>query len=211
MGRTGSFVLAWAVIALATSTASAQIYPRFPGFGEPIFLLTQKSVQEELKLSPDQVKKVQEYDRKRRQATRNLTPEERQDRKKGDELEKDRRKFLAELLQPEQDKRLQQILIQEQHISAFINPRVVKALNLTEEQKGKIKVMRTDSWKPEADLLPRGRRLTEEERTKFWALRESTRDKVVNDVLTADQKAKWKELIGEPYKGEIWLGQDRAR
>jgi hypothetical protein len=146
MERVARLMSALAVVALATSTASAQIYAKFLGFGEPIFLLTQKSVQDELKLSVDQVKKVQDYDLKRRQVTQNSSREERL--KKGEELAEDRARLVAELLQPEQEKRLEQLGIQEQYASAFVNPRVVKALNLTVEQKGKIKVMRVDLSHP---------------------------------------------------------------
>ena len=77
-----TLVVTVAVMAGAPALAQEQQRPRGGGFGgSPTFLLTQKSVQDELKLSAEQVKKVEELLAKQREAfqgLRDLSREERQ-------------------------------------------------------------------------------------------------------------------------------------
>ena len=110
------------------------------GFGGPGFLLMNPSVQKELKLSDDQVKKITETTESIRDKHRDefealgkLEGDER--REKSDELRKkvsdETQKALAEILKPEQSKRLKEIQLQQEGARAFNDPEVQKALNLT--------------------------------------------------------------------------------
>src|SRR5262249_20714624 len=96
------------------------------GFGGGrLFLLSQKSVQEELKLTDDQVKKVSELEQKQRdafQGARNLSREEAQ--KKFQELASDTNKAIADSLKEDQVKRLKQISLQQQGTRALSDPEV---------------------------------------------------------------------------------------
>src|SRR5258708_5841720 len=79
-----------------------------PGGGQA-FLLTQKSVQEELKLTEEQTKKATELAAKQQEARRgfrDLSQEEQQAKRK--EMAAENQKALAEILQPDQSKRLKQ-------------------------------------------------------------------------------------------------------
>lgn len=204
--------LALAVVVLIGSPALAQRQrPQRQGFGgfsgmtgDLTFLLGQKSVQDELKLAEDQTKKVTELAEKRRESFRdfrNLTPEER--RKKFEERAKSAEKEVGEILKPEQLQRLKQIALQRRDGLAFSDPEVATALKLTDEQKEKIKTIREESGKSFRDLAQGGNR--EEARKKMDEMRKAHDEKLMG-LLTDEQKAKWKELTGEPFKGEIRFG-----
>jgi Spy/CpxP family protein refolding chaperone len=203
MKRLVPLALALALVALAASAALAQPGFRPGGFGGgTLFLLTQKSVQEELKLSEDQVKKVTELDQKQREAFRDfrdLSREERQ--QKMQEMAKANDKAIGEILKEDQLKRVKQISLQQQGARALGTPEVADALKLTDEQKDKVKGIQEESAKEFRELFQGGGD-RDEVRKKMEALRKSTEEKLMG-VLTDDQKTKWKELQGEPFKGEI--------
>ncbi len=207
MMRLGKLGLVLAVVAMASGPALAQQRQPggrgFGGFGgSPLFLLAQKSVQDELKLSEDQVKKVKDLSDKQRgsfQGLRDLSPEERQ--KKMQEARKANDKAVADILKAEQLKRLKQISLQQRGARAFSDPETAKALHLTDGQTEKVKTILEASRPAGGQRGQRGQR-TEEERQKLDAARKATNEKLMN-VLTSEQKAKWKELTGEPFKGEI--------
>jgi Spy/CpxP family protein refolding chaperone len=187
------------------------------GFGGPGFLLMNSSVQKELKLTDDQIKKitdanesVREKHREDFEALGKLEGDER--REKGQELRKqmadETNKALAEILKPEQNKRLKEITLQQDGARAFNNPEVQKALNLTDDQKEKIKTINEDAAKEREELFPRGRRgggggfdkdAFKEKMTKMAAMNKETLDKVTS-VLTDDQKKTWKDMTGAPFE-----------
>jgi hypothetical protein len=147
------------------------------------------------------VKKVQELMEKQRDnftGLRDLSPEDR--RKKFEEIAKANDKALADILKPEQMKRTKQISLQVRGGRAFADPEVVEALKFTAEQKDKIKAIQEEAQKEMRDLFQGGNR--EEARKKIAELRKST-DAKLNELLNTEQKAKWKELTGEPFKGEL--------
>jgi Spy/CpxP family protein refolding chaperone len=175
------------------------------GFGMGgTFLLNQKSVQEELKLSDEQVKKVKELSDKQResfQGLRDLSQEER--RTKMQESAKATQKAVGEILNEKQQKRLKQIELQQQGGRALANEEVAKTLNLTDEQKEKVKTIVAEG-RPAAGggAGQRGQRPDEETLKKMAEARKARDEKLLN-ILTPEQKAKYKELTGEPFKGTI--------
>lgn len=203
--------VAAAVVVMAVSPALAQEQQRqrgggrgFGGFGGgiPLFYLTQKSVQEELKLSDEQVKQVTELQEKQREAfqgLRDLSQEER--RTKMQEAMKAQSEAITKLLKPEQLKRAKQIALQQQvriGLSAVVNnEEVAKELKFTDEQKAKLEEIR-NKVREESQGLG----FDEEGRQKRQEIRKAANEKV-ESLLTAEQKAKLKELQGEPFKGEI--------
>lgn len=197
--------LAAAVVAMAVGPALAQQQRGrgFGGFGGgTLFLLTQKSVQEELKLSDEQVKKATELQEKQREAfqgLRDLSQEER--RTKMQEMTKTQNEAIAKLLKPEQLKRAKQIALQQQVRFgigfALNNEEVAKSLKISDEQREKIREIQRNAFEEMRDL---GR--DEEGAKKRQEIMKATNEKV-DGVLTAEQKTKLKELQGEPFKGEI--------
>lgn len=178
------------------------------GFGGSLMLLSNKSVQEELKLSDEQATKAQQAAREVREKhqgdfekIRELQGEEQ--RTKRQEVMKaygeDSRKAMAGVLQPEQAKRLRQIELQASGAQAFANPEVQEALKLTAEQKEKIRDIGEDSREEMREIFESASGDREEAMKKVTELRKETMTKVAA-LLTADQKESWKELTGEAFE-----------
>ena len=167
-------VLALGVAALVCSPALAQGRRGGGGFGPGGgglgMLVQNKSVQEELKLDKDVVTKAEDALKKVREDLKddyaklgggrrggggtNVTPEERAAaRKKVSEAED---KALTDVLKSDQMKRLHQIRIQQQGLAAFQDEKVQKALNLTDDQKSKIKTISDDLQKETRELFQGG-------------------------------------------------------
>ena len=211
MKKLGRIILVLAVVAMASSAALAQERQQRQrgqrgGFGGgTVSLLTQKSVQDELKLSSEQVTKIKELSDKQRESfggqrgQRGQRDEE--TRKKMEEARKATEKAVTEILKPNQLKRVKQISLQQQGGRALSNPEIAAALKLSNEQKDKIKSIQEETRTARGQRGQRGQR-SEEELKKQQEARKAANEKLMN-VLTSEQKTKWKELTGEPFKGEI--------
>jgi hypothetical protein len=189
--------LQWSVLAvalgiLAASPALAQ-RQRGPGGGGTAMYVGAKSVQEELKLSEDDAKKITDELGK---MGSDLKPEERAEKTA---------KILSDNLKPEQLKRLHQIMWQREGLGRAINNAEVQtALKLDDKQKEKVKAIEEESAKARRELFQGGGGANNRE--KLQELRKKTEEDL-NAVLTDDQKKAWKDLLGTEFKGEI--GQRR--
>jgi Spy/CpxP family protein refolding chaperone len=205
--------LAFVVAALAIcSPAMAQRGGGGRGFGggrmaggNLLGLLGQKPVQEDLKLTDDQVKKVDDQVEKQREvfaALRDLSPEERQ--KEAATQAEATKKNLSEILKDGQLKRLKQISLQQRGGQALADPEVSSALNLTSEQKDRITAIQDGMQSEMRELFQAGAAGGDREalQKKGQELRTATDGKVLA-VLTDAQQAKLKEMKGEPLKGEL--------
>jgi Spy/CpxP family protein refolding chaperone len=211
-------VLAFLVVGLVVASSQAQ--PQRGGRGggggqgmmaNPVMLLSQPSVQKELNISAEQKQQLQEAAAKLRQAPppdfSNLSPSDRAE--KMQEMAREGERTAAKILHRDQMKRLKEISLQVRGAGAFNDPEIAKALDLTDEQKEKIKTTLSESRGQRPQVAPG----TDPQATRkhFEEMRKANLDKVMN-VLTADQKTKWKEMTGEPFKGEITpIGGIRAR
>jgi hypothetical protein len=180
----------------------------FFGRGNAAFLLAQESVQKELKLSEEQVQKVQDLAAKMRESFKEAFALEGDERtKKLQELAKENEKSVADILNAEQAKRLKQIVYQQQGASAFSDAEVAKALALTDDQREEVKKINDDTAAQTRELFSGGG-LDEEGRKKLQELRTAASDKIMK-LLTDEQRTKWKDLQGEPFKGEIRFGRKK--
>jgi hypothetical protein len=182
------FTVALVALAVATSTTLAQQQrQRGGGFGGPGMYLSAKSVQDELKLSEDDAKKINEA---LRGIDRQATPEERAEKT---------RKIMTDNLKEEQIKRLNQIMWQKGGLgTALRSAEVQTALKLDDAQKEKIKTVQDDARKQMTDLG----RPSADNRDKIAEIRKKETESLTA-VLTDDQKKAWKDLQGEEFKGEI--------
>jgi hypothetical protein len=177
-------VLALGIVALVCTPALAQGRRGGGGGGAGnnmslATLVANKSVQDELKLDADAVKKTEEAMKKVREDLKddyaklgggaggrrggggggggggnNATPEERTAaRKKTGEAED---KALTDVLKSDQMKRLHQIAFQQRGMTVFQDETVQTTLKLNDEQKGKIKDINDDLVKATRDLLMQG-------------------------------------------------------
>lgn len=192
----------FATFALAGAmAASVFAQPNGGGFGfgmfqgrggvDPAMMLMNKSVQEELKISEDEAREIiQKYN---------------------DETTSLLAKVLEEKGKKEQARRLNQIRVQQLGIRAFGDDKVVSALKLTSEQKNEIKEIAED-LKKEVESMRKDAGM---DFTKMRdIMRKSTtlqKDAVakVGEMLNADQKKAWKELVGTPFEMKMEFGGGR--
>jgi Spy/CpxP family protein refolding chaperone len=166
-----------------------------------LILLRQKSVQKELKLSEDVIKKVMEFTNKESEEYgKGLKLAARERNAKFDELEAANKKFLEENLSAEQRKRLEQITMQVTGLHQLTRPEVIKELGLTDEQVAKFKELQKEARKALEEIITSTDRAGKTE--KLAKHREETRQKIM-DILTEEQKAKAKEMVGERFTGEL--------
>jgi hypothetical protein len=207
MKKHALWMFALAVTVAAAQPALAQRGGRGAGFGggrggNSLSLLTQKSVQDELKMSEEQIKKASEQVEKQRESfagLRDLSREERQ--AKMQESAKANQALLAEILKEDQLKRFKQISLQQRGGQALADPEVAQALGLSTEQKDRIQAIQEASQGEMRELFQAGGDRQETQK-KAEALRASVNEKATA-VLTAEQQTKWKEMTGAPFKGEI--------
>jgi len=183
--------LALTVAVLAVSPALAQRPPRGGGGGGASMYIGAKSVQEELKLSEDDAKKITDELGK---LGRDLKPEERAEKSA---------KILSDSLKPDQLKRLNQIMWQKGGIAiALNNTEVLTALKLDDKQKEKVKSIQDESAKARRELTTGGGGGGAANREKIMELRKKTEEDL-NAVLSDDQKKAYKDLLGAEFKGEV--------
>jgi hypothetical protein len=168
-------------------------------------LLKQKSVQDELKLTKAQAAVAEAAAEKEMRAFNGflpLGPEERAKRMK--ELGEESDRTAAKVLDPGQAKRLRQISLQVQGPRAFVDPRLSRGLSLTEEQQRQIGKIVEETDRQMGQLFRPG--ATPEEANQKWGeLDKNAREKILK-LMTAGQKARWKEMAGEPFRGQIGKG-----
>ncbi len=205
------WALALAALALGVTPARPAEKKIVPEEGAvQVMLLRQKSVQEALNLTADETKKIYEFtDRQWRKAQRaeELSPAEHN--KAYDQLTEENQKFLHEILEPDQLKRLDQITLQVAGLLWVTQPGVASALKLTDEQKARARQFQQEARDEMHDALSSE---TEAGRQKkLQELRANSHERLF-ELLTDEQEAKWKELIGEPFRGQLsYPSRDESR
>ena len=201
----GKFLLSLGAVVLLASAALAQ--GRGDGGGAAGFLMA-PNVQKDLKLTDDQVKKVQETLREIREshqadyaALRDASPDVRWTKMAAlhetvsDEVKK------ALSFSAEQSKRFDQISLQAHVLQAFGNPTVADKLKLTDDQKSKIHEIVEATRSSLAGAFNKD--ASEQERTDARNKRAAAQKENIAKVqalLSDDQKRAWKELTGEPIE-----------
>lgn len=167
-----------------------------------LLLLRQKSVQKELKLNDDAVKKIMDFTNKESdEYGKALKLPEKDRTAKFNELETANKKFLEDNLSADQRKRLGQVTLQVTGLYQLGRADVAKALDLTDEQQTKFEDMQKEARKTLEEIITSSADRAGKTR-KLADLREETHKKIMA-VLTDAQKAKVREIVGEPFKGEI--------
>ncbi len=185
-------------------------------------LAKDKGIAADLKLSEDQVKKVEDLDKKMADKRQEMMREMRESgggfegmREKMQEMTKTTEKELAGIISADQVKRLKQLQLQASEktaglMAALGNPEVADKLGFNAEQKEQLQGFRDDMQKSMREIFQDAQGDREGAQKKMADYRASM-DKKVAKLLSDDQKAKWKEMLGEPYKGEFPRPQMGAR
>lgn len=193
------------VLLVAGGPALAQI----PGeTGGPASLLWLEKVQKELKLSDDQITKGKDILTKVREKHQDeLTKLQSLDEKdravKARELRKkmsdETNKELAQVLKPDQLKRLKQINLQVLGVQAFRNTSVRKALKITDDQNKKLTDEADKSVKEIRQLLEKKAGNFNEASEQITQIRNESMSKALA-LLKDDQKKAWHTLTGKPLE-----------
>src|SRR5262249_53157318 len=139
-------VLTLGALALLASPAWAQGRGGFGGFGGGAFFLMAPNVQKDMKLSEEQVGKIQDVLRESREkhqdefaALRDASQDERLTKMQAlnKTITEEVKKGLS--LSDAQSKRYDQIALQQRGLQAFTDPSIATKLNLTDDQKSKIR------------------------------------------------------------------------
>jgi Spy/CpxP family protein refolding chaperone len=169
-----------------------------------VMLMRQKSVQDDLKITPEQSDKIHAFADKQWKRVRAMKDLSEAERNRGfEKMAKANRDFLKNTLTPEQVKRLNQIAMQVAGLLWVMRSDVAAELNLTDEQKQKIRELHDEARKEAQEALRSNNGSVEEE--KFREMRQSNRKRLMS-VLTDEQKAKWKEMAGTPFRGQLHFG-----
>jgi len=115
-------------------------------------------------------------------------------------------KEVEKILKPEQMTRLHQIARQQGGPNAYLRAENAKDLGLTDDQKKKLKDITDELQKDTMALFQGG--FSAETREKMSMLNKEASEKAA-EVLTAEQKSKWKELTGEPYTVQPFRGRPK--
>jgi Spy/CpxP family protein refolding chaperone len=170
-----------------------------------VMLLRQKSVQDDLKLTPVQGKKIHEFANsqwKKVRAMKDLSKDERDRRFEG--MAKENERFIKDNLNEQQRKRLHQIAMHVAGLLWVLRSDVAQSLNLTDEQKSKLREAHREAHKEAMETL-RSAGDTGVKEEKFHELRGKNRKQLMS-VLNDEQKAKWREMAGPPFRGELHFG-----
>ncbi len=175
----------------------------------PAFMVFRDKVQEELKLSNEQKKKLekrlQDTHRDTMQLFQKLADKEPEEREK--ELHAYREKaqenlsaFLQGLLQEEQFKRLRQVMLQRDRLFALLgNPEVAKELEITDMQRQQFAEAAQEMQKKIEPLVKEAQKggNPQEIGPKIRKIRKEQEDRI-EALLSDAQKKQWKEMLGKP-------------
>jgi Spy/CpxP family protein refolding chaperone len=164
----------------------------------PLLVVNQPAIREELKLTRTQVQRIRSaIDKQRPAVPGGEVPAS--GPRKARMGHKHQKVFLAEVLSPEQMNRLHQIILQHQGGLALNNRWTADELGLTEPQRKQAGAI-LEKLNRQLSLV---RNPPGPERTKQVKEARAAAGTELLELLTPQQKNRWKELIGEPFAGEI--------
>ncbi len=212
----------WVMVALFVVSAVLVVeaqQPRQGGFGQANTtnaVLSNKDLQEELKVTDAQKEKFKGVTEKQTAAFKKNMEAYKEaggDKEKMKELreggQKDAeklndeiKKVVEETLTSDQKKRLAQIDLQVKGMRAFSDEKIAKDLSIADGQASKIKGVMEEYAKDSKELGFGGGKGDKEKSAENQKKREKLTKAAmadVDEVLTAEQKAKWKEMVGAPF------------
>ena len=173
-----------------------------------VMLLLQPAVCKDLNLSQDKRDKIYNFASaqwKKAQTLSDLDEKERD--KKFKDMTKENEKFLDDILSKDQKKRLNQILLQTAGLLWVTRPEIARELNLSSDQKKRAADLQQEARDEMEELIHQTS--DEQKDAKLRELRKTSRDRLMT-LLTNEQKSKWKELAGEPFKGELSFAERKT-
>ena len=183
------------------------------GGGNLIALAKAKDVAADLKLTEDQVKKLDELQKKITAKMASAREDNQGDREAMmtamQQIGKESEKGLGEVVNADQMKRLKQLSLQSTMkngglMAALMNPDVVKAVKLNEEQQEQLKGFNEDRMNTMREMFQGGGGGGDRaEMMKKMQEYNASLNKKVAKLLTDDQNKVLKDLQGEEFKGQF--------
>ncbi len=167
-----------------------------------VMLLRHAAVQRDLKINPDDAKKIDEFATRQWRKVRDMRGLGEDERNRRFEaMARENEKFLGDTLAPDQRKRLAQIAMQRAGLLWALRPDVAAELKLTDAQKQQLDKAHKEAEKEVREAFrsagPKG--IGEE---KARELRMANRERLMS-VLTDAQKARWKAMAGPMFTGQL--------
>lgn len=176
------------------------------GMGGGLGMLRIPEVQQELKMTPAQIAKIDEAQQAVREAMaeafqggfRNMTPEEQQ--RAAGKVEEIQEKAVASILDQTQLKRYKELQLQQMGAMALLRPSVARELGLTEQQTARLREIQQKQQQEMRDMFQNAS--PEERQQMFQRMQELRKknDEALLAVLTPAQKTKWTQMQGAPFK-----------
>lgn len=202
MSHFGRWAMALVIGAAWVTPARPADEKMVPGEGAiEVMLLRQKSVQEDLKLTSDEAKKIHAFTTQQHKKAEVIHEGSEGAREgKYQELARENEKFITEILEPAQLKRLHQIMLQKTGLLMVTQPKVAAALGLTQEQKAKAHELQQEAHKEWVEFH---HATSKEDRLAKMHEHQTNSRKRLMALLTDEQEAKYKEMSGAPFEGKI--------
>jgi len=160
-----------------------------------------KAIRDDLKLTEEQAKKLKEYTAKQWKKAQSVHELEKDKQEAAwKEMRAQNKKFLEDTLTKEQLKRLEQIAMQVAGLLWVTRSDIAKELKLTKEQRKKLHELQKKAHEEMHALVHAEKEAGREEKIRAMV---KLNKKRLLDVLTDDQKAEWKKLAGEMFKGDL--------
>ncbi|HMP01831.1 MAG TPA: hypothetical protein PKC45_04940 [Gemmatales bacterium] len=208
-------LLGLAIALLVTAPVLAQDPPRRGGPGQgqgrgqgmsPFGLLNEKAIQQDLGLTEDQVKKLESFTRDNRPPRFEPGGDREEMRARMEEFQRTSERELGNILNADQMKRFKQLRLQSTQrtmgLGAVLrNPEVAQAIDVSDVQRESMRNMGEEMQEMMREMRE-NQVGPQEMMEKMQELRKSM-DEKIEKLLTDDQKAKLKEMMGEPFKGEF--------
>jgi hypothetical protein len=166
-------------------------------------LLCVKGVQEDLKLTKEQLKKLNPLFEAQKALEEALTkPDSLADTgAKLRELQGGK-KVITDALTREQHKRLKQLQMQQRGPLAFLDQKVTQDLRISREQQKRFFLAVQKSFQKMGEIARDAKGDADQMEEKLTELHKGLADDIVK-ALSAQQQAKWNDLVGKPYKGTL--------
>ncbi len=206
LNATLALLLLWVGSSGAAQPPGAPGLPPLAGSAAPpaLMLLNQKSVQNDLKLTKDQVRDIRNVVTQQMPARRPTfaRPSEADMTKMREAMETASKAAVA-VLTDKQETRLRQITLQLQGSRAFSDTEVAGKLGLSDEQQQSIqKIVSSNSPSSPGN----GRPAQPDSMFKQNSRADKKALAKILATLTSDQRATWKEMTGKTFDGKIDFG-----
>ncbi len=199
----------------AIGSAGAQGRRMMGGRMGGLMLLNNARVQTELKMTPEQISKIQPKQQEVQGQMRelfqnaggfqNMSDEDRQ--KLMGKIRELQSKAVADILDATQQKRFRQIQLQVEGPLALARKENADGLKLTDEQRTKVADIQRASQREQREAMQGVdfQNMSDEDRQKLTSRMQAinkTANEKIEALLTDDQKKQWKAMLGDPFKLE---------